>query len=239
MNLKNLLVLFITSILSFSTFSQETPVINTQIPEDSVYYRYLLLNSAKPSKKINLKELTTYTITYVEKYKDSSLINKIYFCNGNIRELKDGYIEFDVSNETIELNFKDGSVINNSNDYSSFYYSENEKPRIIELSKLVAIDYSSPKRNLIHTIGRGTLIVSASIALIAAPIISIAYNKKTTDHNAYFSINNKAYFNFIKTGIIGSIIGYPLARFTRTKRYYLTDDKTKNDKNAWYLEKKL
>ncbi len=239
MILKNLIVLFVTSILSFSTFSQENQVNTAQIPEDSVYYRYLLVNSAKPTKKIKLKEVSAYTITYVEKFADSNLLNKVYFCNGNIRELKEGYIEFDVSNETIEQNFKDGSVINSSNDYSSFYYSENEKPRMIDLSKLVAIDYSSPKRNLIHTIGRGTLIVSASIALIAAPVISIAYNKKTADHNAYFSINNKAYFNFIKTGLVGSIIGYPMARFTRTKRYYLTDDKSKKDKKAWYLEKQL
>ena len=239
MNLKNILVLFITSILSFSTFSQDIPGNNAQIPEDSVYYRYLLVNSAKPSKKIKLKEVSAYTITYLEKFTDSTLLNKVYFCNGNIRELKEGYIEFDVTNETIEQNFKDGSVINSSNDYSSFYYSENEKPRIIELSKLVAVDYSSPKRNLIHTIGRGTLVVSASIVLFAAPIISIAYNKKTTEHSAYFSINNKAYFNFIKTGLIGLIIGYPLDKFTRTKRYFLTVDKNIKDKNTWYLEKQL
>ncbi len=239
MNLKNILVLLITSILSFSTISQENLTNNTQIPEDSIYYRYLLVNSAKPSKKIKLKEVSSYTITYVEKFTDSSLINKVYFCNGNIRELKEGYIEFDVSNETIEQNFKDGSVINSSNDYSSFYYSENEKPRMIDLSKLVAIDYNSPTRNLIHTIGRGTLIVSASIALIAAPAISIAYNKKTSDHNAYFSLNNSAYFNATKTGLFGLILGYPLARFTRTKRYYLTNDKSKQDKKSWYLEKQL
>lgn len=239
MNLKNILVLLITSILSFSTFSQENPAPTPQNSEDSVYYRYLLVNSAKPTKKIKLKEVSAYTITYVEKFADSNLLNKVYFCNGNIRELKDGYIEFDVSNETIEQNFKDGSVINSSNDYSSFYYSENEKPRIIDLSKLVAIDYNSPKRNLIHTIGRGTLIVSASIALIAAPVISIAYNKKTEDKKAFLSINNSAYFNAVKTGLFGTILGYPLARFTRTKRYYLTNDKSKKDKNTWYLEKQL
>ena len=238
MNFKSILVLTIISILSFSTFSQEKTT-SPQSLEDSIYYKYLLVNSAKPKKKIRLKEVSSYTITYIEKFTDSNLINKVYFCNGNIRELKDGYIEFDVSNETIEQNFKDGTVINSSNDFSSFYYSENEKPRNIDLTKLVALDYNSPRRNLIHTIGRGTLIVSASIALIAAPVISTVYNKKTDEQKAHFSINNTAYFNCIQTGIIGSLIGYPLARLTRTKRYYLTNDKAKNDKNSWYLEKQL
>ncbi len=222
---------------SFLTFSQENNSTNTIQTEDSIYYNFQLVNTAKPSKKIKIKDVGSYTLTYLEKIEDSISLNKVFYCNGNIRELNDNYIDFDIRNETIEENFKDGSVISSSNDYSSFYYSQNEKPRQIDLNKLVAIDYSSPKRSLIHNLGRATMIVSTSIAMIVAPIISTSFSKKTSEHNASFNINNTAYFNCIKTGIIGFAIGYPLARFTRVKHYNLTNDKSKNDKNYWYIEK--
>ena len=237
MNLRYIASLIIISTYSFLTFSQENTSTNTIQIEDSIFYNFQLVNTAKPSKKIKIKDIGAYTVTYIEKIEDSISLNKVYYCNGNIRALNDNYLDFDIRNETIEENFKDGSIISSSNDYSSFYYSQNEKPRQIDLNKLVAIDYSSPKRNLIHNIGRASMVISASIALFVAPVISTAYKKKTSEQNAYFYINNNAYFNSIKTGIIGFAIGYPLARFSRFKHYNLTNDKSKNDKNYWYIEK--
>jgi len=222
---------------SLLTLSQENKSTNSNLTEDSIYYNFQLVNTAKPSKKIKIKDIGSYTITYLEKIEDSISLNKVYYCNGNIRELNENYIDFDIRNETIEENFKDGSIINSSNDYSSFYYSQNEKPRQIDLNKIVAIDYNSPRRNLIHAIGRASIVVSASIAMVVAPILSTSYSKKTSEHNAYFKINNSVYFNGIKTGILGFVVGYPLARFTRVKHYNLTNDKSKKDKSFWYIEK--
>ena len=230
--------LLLLSFLSFSFhFISQTPTNLQATEEDSVFGYFLLVNSANPSKKIKIKDVGSYIITYNEKVSDTISTEKQYYVSGNIRDLNEKNILFDVKNETIEHNFKDGSTINSSNDFSSFYYSENEVPRAIPLNQILHFDYSSPRRALIHSFGKGAMIVSGALTLAFAPILSIEYSKKDGESSRSLGFNDKIYFNIAKTGILGYLIGYPISRFSRTKRYTITNDKTIKDSNFWYFEK--
>ena len=235
--LKYIVVIFYTLLFINNSISQSSD-------RDSVLANYLLVNSSKKSKKIQIRDVSTYAITYVEKIYDSISTEKIYYISGNIRQLNENSIDFDIKNESIEHNFKDGSTINSSNDYSSFYYSENQKPRTIELKNILYFDYSSPKRNLIHSIGVSSMIVSASIALVVGPLLAVNYTKKVEgqtksfnfSQSKNFSIKESTYFDCAKFGLIGFTLGYPVARSTRSKRFNITENKNKNEKNYWYFE---
>jgi hypothetical protein len=214
---------------SHSQKNKENETNPTQKEMDSVFGHFLLVNSQNPSKQFKLRDIGAYTLVYQEPIKDTSLFEKIYFANGNIREIYDLSLEFDIRNETIEHTYNDGSMMNTQNDYSSYYYSTHEQPRVIQLKHLQYLDYSSPTRSTLHAIGVSTMILSAVTALVAAPIINMDFKK-----GAIFS---NGYLYTVKLGLIGVAVGFPISYFTRTKRYQITPDKALNDSNYWYLDK--
>lgn len=227
----NIFILLIT-LISLPSFAQNdnSP---TGIQEiDSVYGFFLLVNSGDTSKQIKLKDVGAYTLIYQEPVKDTITYNKVFYANGNIRDLYDTSLDFDIRNETIEHNFKDGSVMNTQNDYSSFYYSLHEKPRTINLKNIQYIDYSSPTRSTFHAIGLSTMILSA-IAIVAAPLINLDYNK--TDKT--LGIYSNGYISTVKIGLIGVAVGFPISYFSRTKQYQITTNKSQGDSDYWYIDK--
>lgn len=238
-NSKNIYLTLVLSLISVSVISQKTE--NSMNPEnmevDSVFGNFIMVNSADTSRSFKLKDNSSYTLTYVEHPKDGITKEKIYFVNGNIRDLFETTLDFDVINESIEQNFKDSTTINTHVDYSSFYYSTLEKPRSINLKDLQYVNYSSPLRSGIHNAGVGTMIVSAAFAIALAPLLNIKYAKATETTAAHMTINQTGYFNVAKVGLVGFAVGFPLAYFSRIKRYHVTDNKIKNDKDFWYLAK--
>lgn len=221
--IKTILFFSAFTIITFSSFAQETEEI------DSVYGHFLMINSGDTSKQFKIRDAGAYTLIYSEPTKDTFTYEKIVFANGNIRELFPNYVAFDIRNETIEHNYKDGSFMNTQNDYSSFYYSQHEEPRMIALKNLSYIDYSSPTRSTFHAIGVSTMIISAVTTLVVAPLLNIDYRNGT--------MNTTGYFNTVKVGLVGVAFGFPIAYFSRTKRYQITDNLLLNDSDYWYLGK--
>ena len=220
---KKIAFLFTFTFLIFTTYSQEP------VETDSVYGHFLMINSGDTSKQFKLRDAGSYTLIYSEPTKDSLTFEKIYFANGNIRKLFPKYVAFDIRNETIEHNYKDGSFMNTQNDYSSFYYFQHEQPRMINLNNLSYIDYSSPVRSTFHAIGISTMIISAVTTFILAPALNVDFKHGT--------MNSTGYINTVKVGLIGFAVGFPISYFTRTKRYQLTNNKSLNDGEYWYLGK--
>lgn len=244
--IKNSVIPIVIALISFTSFGQDEKSIkdksDMKVQEmDSVYGFFLLINSGDTSKQIKLKDAGAYTIIYQEPVKDTITFNKIFYANGNIRELYPTSIDFDIRNETIEHNFKDGSVINTQNDYSSFYYSLHEKPRSINLKNIQYIDYSSPKRSIIHSIGLSTMILSA-ITIVAAPLINLDVQKTDTNNDGIkdkyvTSIYSNGYISTVKIGFIGLCVGFPISYFSRTKQYQITTNKSQGDNDFWYIGK--
>ena len=56
MNLRYIASLIIISTYSFLTFSQENKSTNSIQIEDSIFYNFQLVNTAKPTKKIKIKK---------------------------------------------------------------------------------------------------------------------------------------------------------------------------------------
>jgi len=214
--------------LSFNLNAQEKD--NAGQVQDSVFANYLLINSLKPKKKIQLKDSGPYGLAYIEPVKDSLKAENIYLLSGNIRTLDATTLEFDIRNEAIEQNFKDGSIISTQNDYSSFYYSGNQAPRTVNINAIQYIDYSSPTRTVLHSIGLSTMFVGAATTLVLAPILN--YNFKFKNGN----FNGSGYKNIAKAGIIVFAAGIPINLLTKIKRYNIAD-KQKQDQEFWYLEK--
>jgi hypothetical protein len=229
---KSISLTLLLSLFSLFAFSQRDKTMNgdPNLEIDSVFGNFMLVNSADSSKSFKLRDNSSYTLTYIEHPNDGVTREKIYFSNGNIRDLFDTKIDFDVINESIEQNFSDSSTINTTIDYSSFYYSTLEKPRSINIKDLQYLNYSSPLRSGIHNAGVGTMIVSAALVIALAPLLNIKFKGD-------MSINQTGYFNMAKVGLIGFAAGFPLSYFTRIKRYQITDNKIKNDKDFWYLSK--
>ena len=229
---KSICLTILLSLFSLFAISQGDKTMNgdPNLEIDSVFGNFMLVNSADSSRSFKLRDNSSYTLTYIEHPKDGGTREKIYFSNGNIRDLFDTKIDFDVINESIEQNFADSSTINTTIDYSSFYYSTLEKPRSINIKDLQYVNYSSPLRSGIHNAGVGTMIVSAALVIALAPLLNIKFKGD-------MSINQTGYFNMTKVGLIGFAAGFPLSYFTRIKRYQITDNKIKNDKDFWYLSK--
>lgn len=234
----NILIIFIT-LISFSSFSQNgneksnVSKNGSEVQEvDSVYGFFLLVNSGDTSKQIKLKDVGAYTLIYNEPVQDTITYAKIIYANGNIRDLKETSLDFDIRNETIEHSFKDGSVMNTQNDYSSFYYSLHEKPRTINLKNIQYIDYSSPTRSTFHAIGLSAMILSA-ITIVAAPLINLDYNKAENSLGLY----SQGYISTVKIGLCGIAVGFPISYFTRTKQYQITTNKSQGDSDYWYIDK--
>ena len=229
---KNISLTLILSFFSLVAFSQREKINNedenTEI--DSVFGNFLLVNSADSSKSFKLRDNSSYTLTYVEHPKDGITRESTYFVNGNIRDLYDTKLDFDVLNESIEQNLYNESTINTTIDYSSYYYSALEQPRSINIKDLQYVNYSSPLRSGIHNVGVGAMIVSSTIVIALAPLLNIKFK-------GGMSINEAGYFNMTKVGLIGFAAGFPIAYFSKIKRYRVTDKKILNDKDFWYLAK--
>ena len=221
----SLIVSIFTVCAIFSFNAQET--IKTD-KADSVFADYLLVNSLNHNKIIRLKDSGPYSLAYVEPVKDSFKLENIYLVTGNIRVLNASTLDFDIRNEAIEQNFKDGSIISTQNDYSSYYYSQNQTPRTIKLENIRYVDYASPARNIIHSIGISTMFASAATTLVLAPLFSTNFKNGNFNTNGYKSI--------AKIGLIGFATGIPIAMLTKIKRYNIAD-KQKQDKEFWYLER--
>lgn len=244
--IKNSIIPIVIAFISFTSFAQDEKLkkdkSEVEVQEmDSVYGFFLLINSGDTSQQIKLKDVGAYTIIYQEPVKDTITFNKIFYANGNIRELYPTSIDFDIRNETIEHNFKDGSVMNTQNDYSSFYYSLHEKPRTINLKNIQYIDYSSPTRSAVHAIGISTMILSA-ITMVAAPLINLDIQKTDTNNDGVkdkyvAGIYSNGYINTVKIGFIGVCVGFPLSYFSRTKQYQITTNKSQGDSDFWYIGK--
>ena len=67
--------------------------------------------------------------------------------------------------------------------------------------------------------------------------LALEYAKANETNSAHMTMIEKGYFNITKVGLIGFAAGFPLSYFTRIKRYQITDNKIKNDKDFWYLSK--
>ncbi len=221
-------ILTITTIVfSCSIYAQDNSLKEVEL--DSVYTTFRMINSADTNKTFLLKDNSSYTLTYVEYPKDGVTLEKIYYVNGNINDLYANKLDFDVINESIEHNFIDSSVINTQNDYSSFYYTKAATPRSINLNDLKYVNYSSPFRSAVNLTGKGTIIVSAAMILVVAPLWNMSFKKGT--------MNPVGYVNTAKIGLVGLAIGIPMSYFTKVKQYAFTDNKIKNDKDFWYLVK--
>ncbi len=229
----HLLLLLVFANISFTSISQEKDKKSKRDPEvmevDSVFGFFLMVNSEDTTKQFKLRDAGAYTLIYSEKVNDTITQERIVFANGNIRDLYDKTLDFDIRNETIEHNFKDGSYMNIQNDYSSFYYSEHEKPRSIDLKSLHYIDYSSPTRSVVHAVGVSSMIIGGAIALVAAPLLNINFKQG--------GISSTGYMNTVKVGAIGFAFGFPISYFSRTKRYQLTSNKSLKDEDYWYIDK--
>jgi len=245
MNIKNSFVILFISFISFNSFSQEIQKAPINTENDSILGYFLLINSEKPSKKIIIKDIGAYTLTYKEEVFDTITVQKTHFATGNFRDMNENSVLFDVRNESIEQTFKDGSLMGSSNDYSSFYYSQNETARSIALKDALHLDYSSPARSLVHTTGVGTMVLSAAIALVVGPLLSIEYTKEknyTIDGKQFYearklNFNESTYLNGLKIGVIGFAVGFPMAKLSKMIRYNLTDDKMKADRDFWIIQK--
>jgi hypothetical protein len=234
----NKLVLFV--VLCFCTsnisFGQE---LNTVEEVDSVFANYLLVNSVNQKKIIELKDNGPYNLAYVQKLNDSLRAENIFLLSGNIRYLNENDLDFDIRNEAIEQNFKDGSIISTQNDYSSFYYSGNQDPRKINLGDIEFINYSTPTRSVLHSIGVSTMFISAATTLILAPILNISFPKDQESGKLDFgnpNFNSNGYMNVAKVGLIGFATSIPITLLTKTKQYNITT-KNKKEVDSWYLEK--
>ena len=223
---------FIGSIIAFfcwcSLFSQDVEK-NNIIEVDSVYTTFRMINSADTNRSFLLKDNSSYTLTYVEFPKDGVTLEKIYYVNGNINDLFAKKLDFDVINESIEHNFIDSSVINTQNDYSSFYYTKASLPRSINLKDLKYVNYSSPVRTGIHLFGKGTMVVSAAMIIVVAPLLNMNFKTGT--------LNPIGYVNTAKIGLVGFAVGFPISYFSKIKQYAFSDNKIQNDKDFWYLVK--
>ena len=236
---KSISLTILLSLFSLFAISQRDKTMNgdPNLEIDSVFGNFMLVNSADSSRSFKLRDNSSYTLTHIEHPKDGVTREKIYFSNGNIRDLFDTKIDFDVINESIEQNLSDSSTINTTVDYSSFYYSTLEKPRSINIKDLQYVNYSSPLRSGIHNAGVGTMIVSAALVIALAPLLNIKYVKENATNPAHMTMNETGYFNITKVGLIGFAAGFPISYFTRIKRYQITNNKIKNDKDFWYLSK--
>ena len=234
----NKLVLFVVLCFCISniSFGQE---LNTVEEVDSVFANYLLVNSVNPKKIIELKDNGPYNLAYVQKLNDSLRAENIFLLSGNIRYLNENDLDFDIRNEAIEQNFKDGSIISTQNDYSSFYYSGNQDPRKINLGDIEFINYSTPTRSVLHSIGVSTMFISAATTLILAPILNISFPKDQESGKLDFgnpNFNSNGYMNVAKVGLIGFATSIPITLLTKTKQYNITT-KNKKEVDSWYLEK--
>ena len=234
----NKLVLFVVLCFCISniSFGQE---LNTVEEVDSVFANYLLVNSVNPKKIIELKDNGPYNLAYVQKLNDSLRAENIFLLSGNIRYLNENDLDFDIRNEAIEQNFKNGSIISTQNDYSSFYYSGNQAPRKINLGDIKYVNYSSPTRSVLHSIGVSTMFISAATTLILAPILNISFPKDQESGKLDFgnpNFNSNGYMNVAKVGLIGFATSIPITLLTKTKQYNITT-KNKKEVDSWYLEK--
>lgn len=195
--------------------------------EDSTYANYLLINSLT-KKIVPISDSGPYNITYIKEIDDSIKVADVFLLTGNIRTLENNFLEFDIRNESIEQNFKDGSIISTSHNYSSHYYSENHFPRKINLKSIRYMSYSKPARQVVHSIGIGTMFVSAATTLVFAPLFN--YNFRTNQ------FSSKQYLEVVKYGLMGFSIGVPITYLTRIKKYNL-GNKNSQDKDLWYIEK--
>ena len=193
---KSIYLTILLSLFSLFAISQRDKTMNgdPNLEIDSVFGNFMLVNSADSSRSFKLRDNSSYTLTHIEHPKDGVTREKIYFSNGNIRDLFDTKIDFDVINESIEQNLSDSSTIN-------------------------------------------TMIVSAALVIALAPLLNIKYVKENATNPAHMTMNETGYFNITKVGLIGFAAGFPISYFTRIKRYQITDNKIKNDKDFWYLSK--
>jgi len=222
---KQVLLIVVSFCISNISFSQD---LNKVEEVDSVFANYLLVNSANPQKIIELKDNGPYNLAYIQKLTDSTRTENIFLLSGNIRYLNDNDLDFDIRNEAIEQNFKDGSIISTQNDYSSFYYSKNQVPRKINLGDIKYVNYSSPTRTLFHSIGISTMFASAATTLVLAPLLNM--NFKTGD------FNGNGYVSLATVGLAGFAVSVPITLLTKIKRYNIAD-KQKQDEEFWYFEK--
>ena len=216
------LSLILISLTIITTNAQES-----SIQEDSTYANYLLINSLT-KKIITISDAGPYNITYITEINDSLKVADVFLLTGNIRTLENEFLEFDVRNESIEQNFKDGSIISTSHNYSSHYYSENHLPRKVDLKSIQYMNYSKPARQVVHSIGIGTMFVSAATTLVFAPLFN--YNFKT------HQFSSKQYLDVVKFGLMGFSIGVPITYLTRVKKYNIGNKDSQN-KDVWYFEK--
>lgn len=233
---KQVLLIVVSFCISNISFSQD---LNKVEEVDSVFANYLLVNSAKPKKIIQLRDNGPYNLAYIQKVNDNLRTENIFLVSGNIRYLNEKDLEFDVRNESIEQNFKDGSIISTQNDYSSFYYSGNQEPRKINFGEIQFINYSTPTRSILHSVGVSTMFLSAVTTLVLAPILNISFPKDqiTGKHDfANPSFNSTRYIDIAKVGLIGFAASIPVTVLTKVKRYNIAD-KQKQDADFWYLEK--
>lgn len=233
---KQALLIVLCFCISNISFSQD---LNKVDEVDSVFANYLLVNSVKPKRIIQLRDNGPYNLAYIQKLNDSLRTENIFLVSGNIRYLNEKDLDFDVRNESIEQNFKDGSIISTQNDYSSFYYSGNQEPRKINLGEIEFINYSTPTRSILHSVGVSTMFISAATTLVLAPLLSFSFPKNQETGKLDFSnpsFSSTGYMDIAKLGLIGFSASIPVTLLTKVKRYNIT---TKSDKavDFWYLEK--
>jgi hypothetical protein len=235
---KTLFLSFVFFVFTGNSFSQENGSNsdkkakrdkNDPAVPDSVFGHFVMVNSKDSSKYFKISDRVNYRIGYVQIPQDTITLNKIYDITGNIRDLGAKTIDFDVISETIEHNFKDSSIVNTHIDYSSFYYSKQEKPQTINLKSLRYLDYASPARSIAHISGMSLMIVGAFTSLILAPAFSIDYTNNNMDV--------KHYLTMAKIGLVGVAAGFPIYHFSKDRRYNLTNNRKKNDRDFWYLVK--
>jgi len=73
------------------------------------------------------------------------------------------------------------------------------------------------------------MIVGAFTSLILAPAFSIDYTNNNMDV--------KHYLTMAKIGLVGVAAGFPIYHFSKDRRYNLTNNRKKNDRDFWYLVK--
>ena len=102
---KSIYLTILLSLFSLFAISQGDKTMNgdPNLEIDSVFGNFMLVNSADSSRSFKLRDNSSYTLTHIEHPKDGVTREKIYFSNGNIRDLFDTKIDFDVINDHCNL----------------------------------------------------------------------------------------------------------------------------------------
>ena len=192
---------------------------------------FYLVNSTDSTKKVKLDPGINYTLNYTEAIMDSLEGQKTILLEGSIVDLNNAAIKYDIITETIYLKLNNGFESETYNDYLSYNYTGNNYLRSISLEKLNYIDYASPSRDILWSIGATTTFFSVLTTAIVAPLASINYKNGDFNKNRYYTIAG--------SGVIGLSIGVPLIVFGKPKTYKLTIKNISQGKDLWYIQSQI